>query len=100
VFNTNALTVNIGGAATAVTIGATTGTATIRNSILNLSNASGQLQINSTKVVGIRRTGWTAPAATPSRSALPAIPTLAELSQFCAALYQDLASGVGHGLIN
>jgi hypothetical protein len=100
VFNTVATTLNFAGAATALTIGATTGTATIRNPIINLSNASGQLQINATKVVGIRRTGWTAPVATPSRAALPANPTVLELSQFCAALYQDLASGVGHGLIN
>jgi hypothetical protein len=51
VFNTNALTGNLFGAATSVTIGAVTGTATIRNATINLSNASGVLQINGTQVL-------------------------------------------------
>ncbi|MEY4745172.1 MAG: hypothetical protein RL272_1117, partial [Candidatus Parcubacteria bacterium] len=37
-FNTNATTVNVGGAATTVAIGASTGTATIANATVNLSN--------------------------------------------------------------
>ncbi len=40
VFNTNATTLNIGGAATAVNVGASTGTATIANATLTLSNAT------------------------------------------------------------
>jgi hypothetical protein len=51
VFNTNALTGNLFGAATTLTIGATTGTATIRNATVNLSNSSGVLQINGTQVL-------------------------------------------------
>lgn len=51
VFNTNALTGNLFGAATAVTIGATSGTATIRNTTTNFSNASAVLQINGTQVL-------------------------------------------------
>jgi hypothetical protein len=39
-FNTNATTLNIGGAATSLTIGATTGTATIRNATISLPNAT------------------------------------------------------------
>ena len=40
VFNTNATTVNAFGAATALTLGATTGTATIRNSTVAITNAA------------------------------------------------------------
>jgi hypothetical protein len=68
--------------------------------VLNLPLSTGRFQIQGTQVVGPRRTGWTAPAAVPSRAALPAAPTVQQLSEFCAALYQDLASSVGHGLIN
>ena len=46
-----ATTVNAFGASTATTIGATTGTHTIRNATVNLSNASGVLQINGTQVL-------------------------------------------------
>lgn len=48
-FNTNATTLNIGGAATALTIGATSGTTTVRNDV---SLSSGKVyQINGTSVL-------------------------------------------------
>jgi len=93
VFNTVATTVNFAGAATTVTIGATTGTATIRNAILNLSNASGQLQINNTKVVGTRITGYGTPTGG-NRGLSFAATTQAE--QVLAQLVADLKT---HGLI-
>jgi len=46
-FNTNATTLNIGGAATALTIGATSGTANIRNATLNLGNTTATISTNS-----------------------------------------------------
>jgi len=39
-FNTNATTLNVGGAATTLTMGATSGTAAIRNATLNLGNTT------------------------------------------------------------
>lgn len=48
------------------------------------------------KVLGRRRTGWATPLATASRVALPASPTVAQISSWCRALYDDLAA---HGLI-
>ena len=56
--------------------------------------------INSQRVVGARKTGWTAQTATASRADLGANPTTAQLASFCRALYDDLASTSGHGLIN
>jgi hypothetical protein len=55
---------------------------------------------NLLQVVSGRRTGWTAQTATASRADLGANPTNAQLASFCRALYDDLASAVGHGLIN
>jgi len=43
VFNTTATTVNAFGAATSITIGASTGTATIRNATINLGETSGDI---------------------------------------------------------
>ena len=43
VFNTTATTVNAFGAATAITIGASTGTATIKNATINLGETSGDI---------------------------------------------------------
>lgn len=44
IFNTNATTLNVGGAATTVAIGATTGTTTVRNNL----TVSGELTVNGT----------------------------------------------------
>lgn len=98
VFNTTSTTLNFAGAATALTIGATTGTATIRNAILNLSNASGQLQINSTKVVGTRETGYVAFTGTTNKgtSYATGTVTLIQLAERVAALQASLTT---HGLI-
>jgi hypothetical protein len=68
--------------------------------ILNLPLAAGRYQIQGAQVVGPRRTGWTAQTATASRADLGANPSTAALASFCRALYDDLASLVGHGLIN
>lgn len=72
------------------------------NCVFDLTGAgtSSQYRINGTKVVGPRRTGWTAQTATASRADLGANPTTGQLASFCRALYDDLASAVGHGLIN
>lgn len=72
------------------------------NCVFDLTGAGAntQYRINGTKVVGPRRTGWTAQTATASRADLGANPTTAQLASFCKALYDDLASAVGHGLIN
>ncbi len=48
-FNTNATGLNIGGAATGVSIGATSGTATIKNAIISLPNAT---QVNASNASG------------------------------------------------
>jgi hypothetical protein len=103
VFNTNALTGNLFGAATSLTIGATTGTTTIRNATVNLSNAT-QLQVQGTKVVGTKITGWGTPGGTLTRATIAAdaalaTPTQAEfnaLAQNVRALITDLRT---HGLI-
>lgn len=58
------------------------------------------VRIGSNQVVGARRTGWTAQTATASRADLGTNPTVGQLASFCRALYDDLASAVGHGLIN
>lgn len=95
--NTAATTVNFAGAATALTIGATTGTMTLRNPTINFSNASGVLQINGTQVVRSRITGWGAPTATQLRAALTNASTATDVLQTLAALIVDLRT---HGLIN
>ena len=46
-FNTNATTLSVGGAATTLTLGATSGTAAIRNATLNLGNTTATLGTNS-----------------------------------------------------
>lgn len=48
VFNTNVTTLNAGGAATTVTIGATSGTAAIRNATLRLGNTTSTITTNAT----------------------------------------------------
>jgi hypothetical protein len=103
VFNTISTTVNFAGASTTLTIGATTGTATIRNATVNLSNAT-QLQVQGTKVVGTKITSWGTPGGTLTRATIAAdaalaTPTQAEfnaLAQNVRALITDLRT---HGLI-
>jgi hypothetical protein len=48
-FNTNATTVDLAGAATALTLGATSGTATIRNATLSLPNAT-NIHVNQSSI--------------------------------------------------
>ena len=54
------------------------------------------LQRAGTQVVNTRQTGWTAPTATPSRSAITNADTLAQTISHLAALVADLTT---HGLI-
>jgi hypothetical protein len=93
VFDTNALTGNLFGAATSLTIGATTGTATIRNATVNLSNAT-QLQVQGTKVVGTRITGYGTPTGGDRTLSFAAI---TPVEQVLAQLVADLKT---HGLIS
>ena len=89
VFNTNATTLNIGGAATTVGIGAATGTATINNAttaIAGLMNLAGDLNIATNKFNVTAASGNTAIAGTLSAGAT----TLASLG-----LTTDLA--IAHG---
>ena len=104
VFNTVATTVNFAGAATALTIGATTGTMTLRNPTINFSNASGVLQINGTQVVRSRIPGWGAPTGTISRAAFTTTASgsyvQAELTATIEALKAVITDLRTHGLIN
>lgn len=104
VFNTVATTVNVAGAATTLTIGATTGTMTLRNPTINLSNASGVLQINGLQVVQARITGWGAPTGTISRAAFTTTASgsyvQAELTATIEALKAVITDLRTHGLIN
>ncbi len=63
--NTNATTINIGGEGTAITIGATTGTTTIRNdlTVANIT-ASGNITIGRTKSIGGNNLGTYNPILT------------------------------------
>jgi len=73
VFNTNATTLNIGGAATTVGIGAATGTATINNAttaIAGLLNLAGNFNIATNKFNVAAASGDTAIAGTLSASSL------------------------------
>lgn len=65
-------------------------------SVLNLANAAGALQVNGTQVVTARQTGWAAPTATLSRTAVAAADSLATTISHLAALVTDLTT---HGLI-
>jgi hypothetical protein len=98
VFNTVATTINFAGAATALTIGATTGTMTLRNPTINFSNASGVLQINGTQVVRARETGYTAFTGTTNKvtSYATGTVTLVQLAERVAAIQASLTT---HGLI-
>ena len=104
VFNTVATTVNVAGAATTLTIGATTGTMTLRNPTINLSNASGIIQINGIQVVRARITGWGATTGTISRAAFTATASAtyvqAELTDTIQALKAVITDLRTHGLIN
>lgn len=58
------------------------------------------LKINGTKVLGARKTGWTAPTGTASRAGFDTTTvTLTQLAEFCKALFDDLNSAAGHGVI-
>ena len=114
VMNVTSTTLNLGGAATTVNIGAGTGTLTIGNPTVNINDAAGEFQINGTKVVDARITGWTAATGTGSKATfatfagqdISASPTEAEvqaiddhvviLSQRVKQIIDDLIS---HGLI-
>ena len=103
VFNTNALTGNLFGAATAVNIGATTGTATIRNATINLSNASAVLQINGTTVLNgtTLGSGVTASSLTSvgTLSALT-VTTLASVSGAESTMRLNASSGKIYDLVS
>lgn len=58
--------------------------------------SAAQLNVSGTKVVGARRTGWTAQTAVAARTDLGASPTNGQLASAFRALYDDLAA---HGLI-
>jgi hypothetical protein len=63
---------------------------------LSLLGAAGLLQVNGIQVVTARQTGWTAPTATLSRTAVANADTLAQTISHLAALITDLTT---HGLI-
>lgn len=66
------------------------------NGTINLTGAYG-LYVNSTKVVGERRTGWVAPTGTATRTAFTtSTVTTAQLAERVKALIDDLTA---HGLI-
>ena len=64
---------------------------------LNLNAAGGLLQVNGTKVVGARATGWAAMTGTPQKTtAATGTVTLPQLAGIVMALQADL---IAHGLI-
>lgn len=67
---------------------------------LNLNDALGQIDINTTAVVKARKTGWTAATGTATRSGFAtSTVTLEVLAQHVKALIDDLHGSTGHGLI-
>lgn len=64
-------------------------------------NSVAQYNVNSTKVVGARQTGWAAPTGTSTRTTFDtATVTTAQLAERVKALLEDLGSVGGHGLIS
>lgn len=65
--------------------------------LLKLASATGQLQVNATKVVGARATGWAAMTGTPDKTTkATGTVTLPQLAGIVMALQADL---IAHGLI-
>jgi hypothetical protein len=81
-----------GGAfAKSLTVGGTSG------NFINIANPSGALKINSTQVVGARRTGWSAWTGTATRTAIAtSTATATQCADAIKALVDDL---ITHGLI-
>ena len=75
IFNTSATGLNIGGAATSITMGASTGTFTHTNPTVNINSASGVYQINGTAVLNTTTLGSGITA-----SSLTSVGTLSSLS--------------------
>lgn len=67
----------------------------------SISVASGSVyKVNNVQVVAARRTGWSTPTGTPTRTAFDtASVTLAQLAERVKALIDDLHATAGHGLI-
>ena len=59
-------------------------------------NGGTQLMENGVKLLGARRTGWTAQTTTPARADMGATPSLATVYATLAAVIDDLTT---HGLI-
>lgn len=103
--NTTATTVNFAGGATALGMGAATGTISFNNPTVNINNASGVLQINGTQVLTTQQT-WTdsTPTSTSNTSvtadfdtAFAANTDVKYLAQHVMAIVDVLRT---HGLIN
>lgn len=64
---------------------------------INLNSAAGQIQVNGTKTLGARQTGWAAMTGTPQRTtAATGTVTLPQLAGIVMALQADL---ITHGII-
>jgi hypothetical protein len=86
----NAVLVSEG--AGSATIGASSG-----HGLLDLLGSGSSVVINNQKIVGDRRTGWTAASGTASRSGFDtSTATVAQVAQALKALIDDL---IAHGLI-
>jgi hypothetical protein len=87
---------NIGGTAACADI---TASGTIDST--GLVNTAAEFRVDNTRVVTNRQTGWSAPTGTSTRTTFDtATVTLPQLAERFKALYEDLSSAAGHGLIN
>lgn len=75
------------------------GTLTINADILKL-DATAEIQVGSSRVIGPRETGWSVATGTATRTAFDtATVTTAQLAERVKALIDDLHATAGHGLI-
>jgi hypothetical protein len=62
--------------------------------------SNGRIQITGTQVIGARRTGWTAPTGTATRTGFAtSTATLTQVAEALKALIDDLHGTAGHGLV-
>lgn len=67
---------------------------------INIANSTGELRVNGTKVMGARKTGWTVPTGTATRTAFDTTTvTTEQLAERVKALIDDFHSTAGHGAI-
>lgn len=97
VFNQTATTIRAFGAANAIFIGATSGNLVINTPVLSLADTAGYIEINSTKVVGTRQTGWTTPTGSSNTAGyVVESATTVEVAQHLKSVIDAL---IAHGLI-